>query len=68
MKFFHLFIYLFLAFLLVSFAQQTEKTKIFEIMQMQEKAWNEGNLEKFMSGYWQSDSLKFIGKKGITWG
>jgi Domain of unknown function (DUF4440) len=34
----------------------------------QTQAWNEGNLENFMAGYWQSDSLKFIGKSGITYG
>jgi ketosteroid isomerase-like protein len=34
----------------------------------QTQAWNQGNLEDFMAGYWKSDSLKFIGKSGITYG
>ena len=27
-----------------------------------------GNLEEFMSFYWKSDSLMFIGKNGIQYG
>ena len=34
----------------------------------QQKAWNEGNIDGFMSSYWNNDSLKFIGSKGITYG
>ncbi len=34
----------------------------------QEKAWNQGNLEEYMKGYWNNDSLKFIGKNGIEYG
>jgi ketosteroid isomerase-like protein len=34
----------------------------------QEVAWNKGNLEAFMEGYWKSDSLRFIGSKGLTYG
>lgn len=37
-------------------------------MQKQEKAWNKGSLEGFMSAYWKSDSLVFIGKSGLTYG
>ena len=35
-------------------------------MQDQQDAWNRGDLEGFMQGYWQSDSLLFIGKSGPT--
>ncbi len=45
-----------------------EEIAIRNILQTQTQAWNDGSLEKFMSGYWQSDSLKFIGKNGITYG
>ena len=34
----------------------------------QQDAWNNFNIESFMEGYWKSDSLKFIGKNGITYG
>ncbi len=37
-------------------------------MNDQEAAWNKGDLEGFMSSYWNDDSLKFIGKSGITYG
>lgn len=38
------------------------------ILQEQTEAWNRGDLESFMKGYWDSDSLMFIGKSGITYG
>ena len=38
------------------------------VMDDQEAAWNRGDLEGFMQGYWQHDSLRFIGKRGITFG
>ncbi|MBI5542015.1 MAG: DUF4440 domain-containing protein [Bacteroidia bacterium] len=34
----------------------------------QEKAWNNGDLVSYMNGYWNNDSLKFIGKSGIQYG
>ena len=37
-------------------------------MQAQEKAWNEADIEAFMASYWQSDSLQYIGSKGIKYG
>lgn len=38
------------------------------LMNAQELAWNEGNIEKFMEPYEQSDSLLFVGSKGVTRG
>ena len=46
----------------------SKNEEILKIMKQQEDCWNEGDLECFMKGYWKSDSLKFIGKKGITYG
>jgi len=37
-------------------------------MDVQQKAWNNANLEGFMKPYWKSDSLMFIGKNGIKLG
>ncbi len=51
-----------------AFAQSKDETTIREMLSAQEKAWNEGNLDKFMIGYWQSDSLLFIGSKGPKYG
>jgi len=47
---------------------QKDKDAILAIMANQEAAWNTGKLEAFMDGYWQSDSLKFIGKSGLNYG
>ena len=37
-------------------------------LEEQRLAWNTGDKEKFMETYWQSDSLMFIGKSGVTYG
>ncbi len=39
-----------------------------DLMKAQELAWNAGNLEGFMFPYEKSDSLMFVGSKGITYG
>lgn len=41
---------------------------ISELMKQQEMCWSAGDLECFMEPYWRSDSLKFIGSKGLTYG
>jgi ketosteroid isomerase-like protein len=52
------------------FAQisKPEEDAIRTVMDNQQRAWNEADLERFMEGYWQSDSLKFIGRNGVTYG
>ncbi len=45
-----------------------DRQAILRAMDEQTQAWNAGNLDQFMNGYWQSDSLKFIGSSGITYG
>ena len=49
-------------------AQSTDEKSIRTILAQQTIAWNDGNKEAFMQAYWQSDSLMFIGKSGITYG
>ena len=49
-------------------AQLKYEKSIRNILANQTNAWNQGNLQKFMQGYWQNDSLMFIGKSGITYG
>lgn len=52
-----------------SFGQLSkDKQTILDILDRQTKAWNEGNLENFMKGYWESDSLMYIGKSGVKYG
>ena len=41
---------------------------IAQVLATQTAAWNKGDVPGFMAGYWHSDSLVFIGKKGLTYG
>jgi len=49
-------------------AQSTDKKEILSILEKQTAAWNQGNIEKFMEGYWKHDSLMFVGQSGVTYG
>lgn len=49
-------------------AQHPDEVAIRKVLAEQEKAWNTGDIDSFMQGYWNSDSLMFIGAKGITYG
>jgi hypothetical protein len=51
------------------FAQPGKDEKeIRDLLNRQTLAWNRGNIDEFMSGYWKSDSLMFVGKSGVTYG
>jgi hypothetical protein len=53
------------------FAREEENLDVSEIRSLlnrQTTCWNLGNVECFMMGYWESDSLIFIGRSGITYG
>jgi uncharacterized protein (TIGR02246 family) len=63
--------FLFTCFLLISvavFSQEKNEQSIRKLMDEQTKAWNRGDIEGFMKGYWKNDSLMFVGKSGITYG
>ena len=47
---------------------EQDKKEIIRIMKVQEEAWSKHDLEGFMQGYWKSDSLKFYGSNGLTYG
>lgn len=49
-------------------AQPGDEIKIRALLEEQRMAWNTGDLQTFMGTYWQSDSLMFIGKTGVTYG
>ncbi len=49
-------------------AQSNAEAIIRSEIEKQRLDWNKGNIEGFMTPYWQSDSLMFIGKSGITYG
>ncbi|WP_223649369.1 YybH family protein [Hymenobacter psoromatis] len=46
----------------------TPRQAIAQVLTTQTAAWNRGDIPGFMAGYWHSDSLVFIGRKGPTYG
>lgn len=52
----------------MAMAQKKADKTIMKALDKQVKCWNEGDLDCFMTTYWQSDSLKFMGSRGITYG
>jgi ketosteroid isomerase-like protein len=58
----------FVSFISFSFAQSKDEIAIQKVMSDQQDAWNRGNIDDFMKGYWQNDSLIFVGRTGITYG
>lgn len=53
---------------LFSSAQTKDSALIAQVMQSQLDAWNSGSIEGFMQGYWQDPQLRFVTKKGVTYG
>src|SRR6187455_3309352 len=48
--------------------QKADEAAIRAVMDGQQIAWNNGNLEEFMKGYWNSDSLQFMSLRGVNRG
>lgn len=48
--------------------RQSDTARVRFSMSEQALAWNRADVEGFMAYYWHSDSLRFIGSKGITHG
>jgi ketosteroid isomerase-like protein len=61
-------LFIFLSVTLALSAQRTDELTIRTLLAKQTEQWNKGNIERFMEGYWESDSLLFIGKRGPTYG
>ena len=55
------------ATLLAAQVNKDEK-EIIGLLTRQTQSWNKGNMDEFMNGYWNSDSLMFVGKSGVTYG
>lgn len=49
-------------------AQQSDEKAIRLLLKQQTNDWNNGNIDQYMKGYWNSDSLVFIGKNGPRYG
>ena len=51
-----------------AFCQTKDETEVRNLLGKQTAAWNRGDTDAFMVGYWENDSLMFIGKSGVTYG
>ncbi len=51
-----------------AFAQDKDVLSIRKLLLAQVVAWNNGSIDGYMKGYWDSDSLLFIGSKGPRYG
>lgn len=57
-----------LLFVMIKVQSQSDFACITLSLNAQQAAWNRGSISDFMAAYWHSDSLQFIGSKGITYG
>jgi ketosteroid isomerase-like protein len=60
---------LFLCLVLTAGDPAKEQTAVRKVLDNQVVAWNKGDLEAFMAGYWKSDKLSFFSgdKKTVGW-
>ncbi|MEJ7737849.1 MAG: nuclear transport factor 2 family protein [Chitinophagaceae bacterium] len=58
----------FLLFVSRALPQAKDETEILSVLNNQTLSWNKGDIDQFMAGYWNNDSLTFIGKSGVTYG
>ncbi|WP_420321785.1 YybH family protein [Flagellimonas sp.] len=51
-----------------SSSEERDKTEILQLLENQEEAWSNHDIEGFMQTYWKSHSLQFYGANGLTVG
>ena len=49
-------------------ADSKTRAQVQRIFDKQIAAWNAGDLNKFMNGYWEDERLVFVGSRGPTYG
>jgi len=59
---------LFLSFSFTALCQSKDEQAIRHLLSAQVDEWNKGNISGYMKGYWENDSLVFIGKNGPNYG
>jgi len=59
---------LLLVILFASCGAPNPEDEIMDRLAFQTECWNSGEIDCFMIGYWESDSLMFIGTEGIIYG
>ena len=47
---------------------QIHESEVLTILNQQESSWNEGDVEGFMQGYWNNDSLMFVSGEKVLYG
>lgn len=52
----------------VACAQTSDESAIRALMTRQVSAWNNGDLDGFMAGYWRDDRLRFASGDRVTYG
>ena len=57
-----------LAALTAAFAKDDARQQILAVISQQEAAWNRGDLEGFMAGYWKSPALTFFSGGRVSHG
>lgn len=62
------FLFLSVSFGLAQSQMELDKQAILKVMDDQQEAWSNYDLEGFMQGYWKSDELKFYGSGGLIKG
>jgi len=50
------------------FSYAQDKEAVLKVLSTQQEAWNRGDIDGFMQGYWKSDSLVFVGKTAPVYG
>ena len=50
------------------FDPKAEEAAIRAVIDTQQIAWNNGDIDAFMEGYWKSDSLQFMSNRGVSRG
>ncbi len=48
--------------------QASDETAIRDVLSAQQAAWNRGDIETFMEGYWKSDDLRFASGGNVVYG
>jgi ketosteroid isomerase-like protein len=49
-------------------ADLLDESQIRAVLDMQTAAWNRGDIDAFMTGYWKSEQTEFLGANGIAHG
>ena len=55
-------------FIACNMNHNSEISDIKSVLQKQQIAWNNGNIDGFMLGYWNSEKLEFVSESGVTKG